>query len=369
MEIQEIINEIEQSINLLRGHIDPDATRAKLQAVLEQAQDPNLWSNQDKARKVMREKNLLETALNRFESLASRFEDAQVLLELAAAEDDAAARAEAEKELKAVHAEASRMETESLLGGEADQNNAFLEVHAGAGGTESQDWASMLLRMYIRWAERRKFKVELIDESRGEEAGIKSATIHIQGPYAYGLSKTENGVHRLVRISPFDSNARRHTSFASVFSYPEVDDEINIEIEEKDLRVDTYRSSGAGGQHVNTTDSAIRITHMPTGIVVACQQERSQHQNRERAMNMLRARLYEHELNQRLAEKEKIEAGKTDVAFGHQLRSYVLHPYRMVKDLRTDVESSDTDGVLDGDIDAFIDAALVHQLGEKKAVS
>lgn len=220
----------------------------------------------------------------------------------------------------------------------------------------------MLLRMYIRWAERRGFKVEIIEESRGEEAGIKSTTLRIQGVYAYGLLKTENGVHRLVRISPFDSNARRHTSFASVFSYPEVDENINVVVEEKDLRIDTYRSSGAGGQHVNTTDSAVRITHMPTGIVVACQQERSQHKNRDRAMQMLKARLYEHELTLRQAEKDKQEASKSDVAWGHQIRSYVLHPYRMVKDLRTGVERSDADVVLDGDIDEYIQAALVQGL-------
>ena len=314
----------------------------------------------------MQRKTRLEQSLDAYDDVCRRFEDVQVLMELAAEEDDEATLSEAHNDLVKLQKDVARMETERLLSGEADMNNAFLEVHAGAGGTESQDWASMLLRMYLRWAEKRGFKVELVDETKGEEAGIKSATLRVEGPYAYGLMKTENGVHRLVRISPFDSSARRHTSFASVFAYPEVDDNIEVEVEEKDLRIDTYRASGAGGQHVNTTDSAVRITHVPTGIVVSCQQERSQHQNKERAMKMLRARLYEAELQRQQAEKNKIEAGKTDNAWGHQIRSYVLHPYRMVKDLRTGVESSDTDGILDGDIDAYIQAALAHDLlGEK----
>ena len=314
----------------------------------------------------MQRKTRLEQSLDAYDDICRRFEDVQVLMELAAEEDDEATLGEAYNDLVKLQKDVARMETERLLSGEADMNSAFLEVHAGAGGTESQDWASMLLRMYIRWAEKRGFKVELVDEAKGDEAGIKSATLRVDGPYAYGLMKTENGVHRLVRISPFDSSARRHTSFASVFAYPEVDDNIEVEVEEKDLRIDTYRASGAGGQHVNTTDSAVRITHVPTGIVVSCQQERSQHQNKERAMKMLRARLYEAELQRQQAEKNKIEAGKTDNAWGHQIRSYVLHPYRMVKDLRTGVESSDTDGILDGDIDAYIQAALAHDLlGEK----
>jgi len=251
---------------------------------------------------------------------------------------------------------------EALLSGEADGNDCFVEIHAGAGGTESQDWASMLLRMYMRWAEAHDYKVEFLEESAGEEAGIKSATIKVAGPNAYGWLKTESGVHRLVRISPFDSNARRHTSFASVWVFPVVDDKIEIQINDGDLRVDVYRASGAGGQHVNKTESAVRLTHLPTGIVVACQNDRSQHKNRAEAMKMLKARLYEAELKKREAAAEAIEASKTDIGWGHQIRSYVLQPYQMVKDLRTGVQTSDTGGVLDGDLDPFLEASLSHRL-------
>jgi peptide chain release factor 2 len=257
----------------------------------------------------------------------------------------------------------NKQQLESMLSGEADGNSAYMEVHAGAGGTESQDWAEMLLRMYSRWADQRGYKTELIEESAGEEAGIKSATLHVKGEDAYGWMKTESGVHRLVRISPYDSNARRHTSFASIWVYPEVDDDIDIEIADKDLRVDTYRASGAGGQHVNRTDSAIRITHEPTGIVVQCQKERSQHKNRATAMSMLKARLYERELQIREAERSAIEEVKTDIGWGHQIRSYVLHPCQMVKDVRTGVEKGDAQRVLDGDIDAFLEASLAARLG------
>lgn len=310
----------------------------------------------------MQEKSRLEEALQGYEDLRQRFEDAQVMLELAEEEGDSAAASEADTALADIAKIASRMETERLLGGEADTKNAFVEVHAGAGGTESQDWASMLMRMYIRYAERMGFKTEVVEESKGEEAGIKSATLLLKGNYAYGLLKTEIGVHRLVRISPFDSQSRRHTSFASVFSYPEVDDDIEVTIEEKDLRVDTFRASGAGGQHVNTTDSAVRITHIPTGVVVACQQERSQHKNRDKAMKMLKAKLYELEMRRQQDEKEKLESSKSDNAWGNQIRSYVLHPYKMVKDLRTGIEKTDAENVLDGDIDAFIQGALVQKL-------
>lgn len=289
-----------------------------------------------------------------------------MLIELAESEDDSASLKEAERELHSLKKSVQRMETERLLGGEADGNNAYLEVHAGAGGTESQDWAQMLLRMYVRWAERQRFKIETISESSGEEAGIKSATLKISGHMAYGLLKTESGVHRLVRISPFDSNKRRHTSFSSVFVYPEVDDNIEITIDESQLRVDTYRSSGAGGQHVNTTDSAVRLTHIPTGIVVACQQERSQHRNKDMAMKMLKARLYEHELQKQEAEKNAVQESKTDNGWGHQIRSYVLHPYQMVKDLRTAEETSATDDVLDGGIDGFIQAALADRATNRR---
>jgi peptide chain release factor 2 len=339
------------------------ATRKKLDDVLKKIEDPAFWNDQNRAREVMREKNQLERALTSFTEVTQRFDDATTLIELAEAEDDAAALAEALRDLNLLEKDVSRMETERLLGGEADLNNAFLTINAGAGGTESCDWASMLLRMYARWAERNDFKVEEVEITHGEEAGIKSATLHIQGEYAYGMLKTEVGVHRLVRISPFDSQARRHTSFSSVFAYPEVDDNIEVTILDKDLKIDTYRASGAGGQHVNTTDSAVRITHLPTGIVVACQQERSQHKNRDQAMKMLKARLYEHELALREAERDKVEASKTDNAWGHQIRSYVLAPYRMVKDLRTGVETSDADGVLDGDLDTFIHQALAQKIG------
>ena len=265
--------------------------------------------------------------------------------------------------------EAARRELESLLSGEADANDCYLEVHAGAGGTEAQDWAEMLLRMYVRWADARGYKVEWLEESGGEEAGLKSATVTICGPDAYGWLKTESGVHRLVRISPFDSNARRHTSFASVWVYPVVDDKIEVEINDKDLRIDTYRSSGAGGQHVNKTDSAVRITHMPSGIVVQCQSERSQHQNRAHAFAMLRARLYEAELQRREAMTEAMNATKTDIGWGHQIRSYVLQPYQMVKDLRTGVETGNTGAVLDGDIDRFLAAALAARIKGADAIA
>jgi len=265
--------------------------------------------------------------------------------------------------------EAARRELESLLSGEADANDCYLEVHAGAGGTEAQDWAEMLLRMYVRWADARGYKVEWLEESGGEEAGLKSATVTIRGRDAYGWLKTESGVHRLVRISPFDSNARRHTSFASVWVYPVVDDKIEVEINDKDLRIDTYRSSGAGGQHVNKTDSAVRITHMPSGIVVQCQSERSQHQNRAHAFAMLRARLYEAELQRREAMTEAMNATKTDIGWGHQIRSYVLQPYQMVKDLRTGVETGNTGAVLDGDIDRFLAAALAARIKGADAIA
>jgi len=287
------------------------------------------------------------------------------LAELGEEEGDAAIVAEAEKEITLIAEKLRRLELESLLSGEADANDCFIEIHPGAGGTESQDWASMLLRMYMRWAEKTRFKVELVDELPGEEAGIKSATIKISGHNAYGWAKTESGVHRLVRISPFDSNARRHTSFASVWVYPVIDDTIKIDINEKDIQVDTMRSGGAGGQHVNKTESAVRFTHIPTGIVVKCQSSRSQHQNRAEAMQMLRARLYEQELRTREEKATALNATKTDNAWGHQIRSYVLHPYQMVKDLRTGEETSDTQGVLDGDLEAFMSASLAVRVKGK----
>jgi peptide chain release factor 2 len=310
----------------------------------------------------MRERTTLEEQINAIRSLEQRLDDGITLIELGEAEEDEASILEGEEAIRAVTGEAARRQAESLLSGEVDGNDTYLEVHSGAGGTEAQDWANMLQRMYGRWAERRRFKVELLEMMDGEEAGIKSATLLIKGANAYGWLKTESGVHRLVRISPFDSNARRQTSFASVWVYPVVDDRINIEIRESDCRIDTFRSSGAGGQHVNTTDSAVRITHIPTGIVVACQQERSQHKNRATAWNMLRARLYELELKKREEKANAAAASKTDIGWGHQIRSYVLQPYQLVKDLRTGVQSTNPQEVLDGDLDSFMEAALAQRV-------
>jgi peptide chain release factor 2 len=310
----------------------------------------------------MRERTHLSTALDSYRSLERGLDDALVLAELGEAEGDDASVDEAQRQLADLKVIAAKRELESLLSGEADANDCYLEVHAGAGGTEAQDWAQMLLRMYVRWAEQHGYKVEWLEESPGEEAGLKSTTIEIKGPNAYGWLKSESGVHRLVRISPFDSNARRHTSFSSVWVYPVIDDDIQVEVLDKDLKVDTFRASGAGGQHINKTDSAIRITHIPTGVVVSCQADRSQHRNRAMAMDMLKARLYELELRKREEKAQAIEAQKTDIGWGHQIRSYVLQPYQMVKDLRTEVETSDSQGVLDGDIDRFLSASLAAKL-------
>jgi peptide chain release factor 2 len=310
----------------------------------------------------MRERTDLEDRLGSLSRFERDLEDAITLVELGEAEADVDVEREGLEQLKALNVDAERRQIEALLSGEADGNDTYLEVHSGAGGTESCDWARMLLRMYTRWAERRKFKVDYIEETDGEEAGIKSATIVIKGHNAHGWLKTESGVHRLVRISPFDSNARRHTSFASVWVYPVIDDRIDIQINESDCRIDTYRSSGAGGQHVNTTDSAVRITHIPSGIVVACQMERSQHKNRATAWNMLRARLYEKEIEEREAAANVIAASKTEIGWGHQIRSYVLQPYQMVKDLRTGYVSGTPDEVLDGDLDNFMEASLAQRV-------
>ena len=317
----------------------------------------------------MRERTRLQGAIGEFESLERELADQVELLTLAEAEGDAGVAADAEAALTALKERAAKRELEALLAGEADSNDCFLEVHAGAGGTESQDWAEMLMRMYVRWAEQRGYKVEWLEESAGEGAGIKSATVKVLGPNAYGWLKTESGVHRLVRISPFDAAARRHTSFASVWVFPVVDENFEIEILDKDLRIDTYRASGAGGQHVNVTDSAVRITHLPTNIVVQCQSERSQHRNRAAAFSMLKARLYEAELQRREEEAQTAHEQKTDIGWGHQIRSYVLHPYQMVKDLRTGVETGNAQAVLDGRIDSFLEASLARKLkgGEKRA--
>jgi peptide chain release factor 2 len=309
----------------------------------------------------MQERTALEDQLNAIARIEQELDDQLTMIELGEAENDQKVIAEAEAALHKLKADVARRELEALLSGEADANDAYLEVHAGAGGTESQDWANMLLRMYARWAEQHGFKVDYIEETAGEEAGIKSATIEVKGRNAYGWLKTENGVHRLVRISPFDANARRHTSFASVNVYPVVDDRINIDIKEADVRVDTMRAGGAGGQHVNKTESAIRLTHIPTNTVVVCQNDRSQHRNRAQAWQMLRAKLYEAELKKREAKAAADQAAKTDIGWGHQIRSYVLQPYQMVKDLRTSVATSNTGAVLDGDIDQFMEAALAQK--------
>ena len=310
----------------------------------------------------MQQRDELAVQVANVKRFEAAIRDNTELIEMGEAEGDADVVKDAENALAETLKEARSAQVETLLSGEADGNDAYLEIHAGAGGTESQDWANILLRMYTRWAERRKFKIEVMEMHDGEEAGIKSATVKITGHNAYGWLKTESGVHRLVRISPYDSNARRHTSFASVWVYPVIDDRITIEIKESDCRIDTYRSSGAGGQHVNTTDSAVRITHNPTGIVVACQQERSQHKNRATAWNMLRARLYEAELKKREEKANAEAASKTDIGWGHQIRSYVLQPYQLVKDLRTGTQSTDPDEVLDGHIDPFMEASLAQRV-------
>jgi peptide chain release factor 2 len=313
----------------------------------------------------MRERTRLGDGINGYRAIEREFEDTLGLAEMADAEGDKAMLDDAQATLARLQAEVKKRELESLLSGEADTNDCYLEVHAGQGGTEAQDWAEMLLRMYTRWADQHGYKVEWLEESPGEGAGIKSATVRVAGPNAYGWLKTESGVHRLVRISPFDSNARRHTSFASVWVYPVIDEKIDVEVQDKYLRVDTYRSSGAGGQHVNKTDSAVRFTYTPPGaepIVVACQNERSQHQNRAKAMSMLKARLYEVGLQKREAAVDAMNATKTDIGWGHQIRSYVLQPYQMVKDLRTGVETSNTGAVLDGDLDRFLEASLASRI-------
>ena len=351
------------------GIFDFDRSKARLADLNRQAEDPNLWDDQDRAQRLMQERTALEDSLTAISHIEQQLDDHLTLLELGDAENDSAVVAEAEAAIGALRTEAGRREAEALLSGEADANDSFLEVHAGAGGTESQDWAQMLLRMYTRWAEQHRYKVEYLEETPGEEAGLKSATIQIKGRNAYGWLKTEDGVHRLVRISPFDANARRHTSFASVNVYPVVDDRIVVDIKEADVRVDTMRAGGAGGQHVNKTESAIRLTHIPTNIVVVCQNDRSQHRNRAQAWQMLRARLYELELHKREEKAAAEQAAKTDIGWGHQIRSYVLQPYQLVKDLRTGVTSSNPSGVLDGDLDSFMEAALAQKaFGVSKTV-
>ena len=326
------------------------------------AEDPALWDDPNEAQKMMRERQSLEDNIEAIRGLEQALEDNLGLIELGEEEGDQEVVGEAEAAIRALKGEIKARQIQTMLSGEADSNDTYVEIHAGAGGTESQDWAQMLTRMYTRWAERRGMKVEVLEVHEGEEAGLKSATLLVRGDNAYGWLKTESGVHRLVRISPFDSNARRHTSFASVWVYPVIDESIEIDVAESDVRIDTYRASGAGGQHVNTTDSAVRITHVPTGIVVQCQAERSQHKNRAKAWDMLRSRLYEEELKKREEAAMATESAKTDIGWGHQIRSYVLQPYQLVKDLRTGVENTSPQDVLDGDLNAFMEASLAQRL-------
>ena len=362
-ELATSVDEIREAAGLLRQHIDFDRSKARLAELNALAEDPNLWNDPERAQKLMQERGTLEDGLNSLERIERELNDNVELIELGEMEGDDGIVSEAAAALAKLKAEVARRQLEALLSGEADANDSYLEVHAGAGGTDSQDWALMLLRMYTRWAERRGFKVELIDESGGETAGIKSATILVKGHNAYGWLKTEAGVHRLVRISPFDSNARRQTSFSSVDVYPVIDDRIVVDIKESDLRIDTMRSGGAGGQHVNKTESAVRFTHIPTGIAVVAQGDRSQHKNRATAWEMLRAKLYEMELKKREAQAAADQAAKTDIGWGHQIRSYVLQPYQLVKDLRTGVESTSPQDVLNGALLPFMEAALAHRVG------
>ena len=363
------IDRIEAALALVRRSLDWERALRELDELNARVEDPTLWDDPKQAQAIMREQKRLESAIGTVNTISSEMADAIEFIEMGEAEGDDDIVTEGLTSLERLAARADADKVQALLSGEADGNDAYLEVHAGAGGTESQDWAEMLMRMYVRWAEKRGFKVETVEYQSGEQAGIKSVTLHIKGENAYGYAKTESGVHRLVRISPYDSSARRHTSFSSVWVYPVIDDDIEIEINESDLKIDTYRASGAGGQHVNTTDSAVRITHQPTGIVVASQNDRSQHKNRATAMNMLKARLFEREMAEREAAASGEYQEKSDIGWGHQIRSYVLQPYQMVKDLRTGVQSPTPDDVLDGALDPFISAALAQRVtGEKVEV-
>lgn len=362
---------MQPSKNVLRrsgGTFDPAGREERIRQIDEMSSATEFWNEPEKAQKVLRERAEQAAPLEGWRRLRQLLEDATVFAELGR-DGDSDSYTEAMSQVATLEEECDRLELQRLLGGEHDAGNAILTLQAGAGGTEAQDWAEMLLRMYLRWAERRGFRTEVVDLQPGEGAGIKSATVTVDGSHAYGYLRAEAGIHRLVRISPFDSNARRHTSFASAFVYPEIDDAVEVEVNEADLRVDTYRSSGAGGQHVNKTDSAVRLTHLPTGIVVACQNERSQHKNKAMAMKILRARLYELEQEKQRDKIAEMDKAKREIAWGSQIRSYVLHPYRMVKDLRTGCESSNTEAILDGDLDRFIEAFLHHSAAGEPAES
>jgi len=361
-EAQTHIDQINAAMALVRRFLDWDRAVRRLDELNNRVEDPKLWDDPKQAQSVMQERRRLEESINAVRSIERERDDTVELMEMAELEGDDALVDDGVATLAALAERADTDKVKALLAGEADANDSYIEINAGAGGTESQDWAEMLQRMYTRWAERHGMKVELIDHHAGEQAGIKSATLLIKGENAYGYAKTESGVHRLVRISPYDSSARRHTSFSSVWVYPVIDDNIQVEINESELRIDTYRASGAGGQHINTTDSAVRITHLPTGIVVQCQNQRSQHKNKAEAYNQLRARLYERELAEREAAANAVNATKSEIGWGHQIRSYVLQPYQLVKDLRTGATSTAPSDVLDGDLDKFMAAALSQRV-------
>ena len=363
-EIENIVVEIHKSLELLKQRMDWDTAEHRMEEFDAMSENPDLWNNPEKAQKLMRERQMLSDSISNFKELSSNLQDNIELIELGEIEEDEVIIKEAENNILIIQQESAKQELEALLNGEVDSNDTFLQINAGAGGTESCDWANMLARMYVRWAEQKGYQVDRMEESVGDEAGIKSVTYQIKGHNAYGWMKSESGVHRLVRISPFDSNAKRHTSFSSVWVYPVVDDNIDIEINPSEIRVDTYRSSGAGGQHVNTTDSAVRITHIPTNIVVQSS-EKSQHQNRANCMAALKSRLYELEMRKRTEGIKEAHDNKGDAGWGNQIRSYVLHPYQMVKDLRTNVETSDSQGVLNGDLDMFMAATLALDVAGK----
>ena len=363
-EIENIVEDIRKSLNLLHQRMDWDTAAHRMEEFDAMSEDPKLWDNPEKAQKLMRERQMLADAIAGFTELSQGLQDNIDMIELGEIEDDQEVIDDAEQSIQKIQKEAAKQELEALLNGEADGNDTFLQINAGAGGTESCDWANMLARMYVRWAEQKGYQVDRMEESAGDEAGIKSVTYQIKGANAYGWMKSESGVHRLVRISPFDSNAKRHTSFSSVWVYPVVDDNVEIDVNPGDLRVDTYRSSGAGGQHVNNTDSAVRMTHLPTGIVVQSS-EKSQHQNRANCLAALKSRLYEMEMRKRTEGIQEAHDSKGEAGWGNQIRSYVLHPYQMVKDLRTNVETSDSQGVLNGDLDAFMAATLALDVSGK----